>query len=106
MIRLIVNCSLVAGTVAALMAIPHPAFTKATETVLHSFGNGTDGSTPRAGVVLDTTGNLYGTTQDGGSDNAGTVFKIVPDGTESVLYSFDMTHGHNPEIDLFHDKKK
>ena len=57
-------------------------------TVLHSFGAGTDGSLPWAGVVFDAKGNLFGTTQTGGSNNAGTVYKIDTSGNESVLYSF------------------
>jgi uncharacterized repeat protein (TIGR03803 family) len=48
------------------------------ETVLHSFGGGADGSEPVAGLLLDDEGNLYGTTSYGGSDGAGTVFKLTP----------------------------
>ena len=63
------------------------------ESVLHAFECGTDGATPRAGVVIDKMGNLYGTTQDGGGDGCngggcGTVFKIASDGTEIVLHAF------------------
>ncbi len=59
------------------------------ETVLHSFAeDGTDGFYPLAGVVLDKTGNLYGTTSAGGASKYGTVFKVTPTGTETVLYSF------------------
>ncbi len=59
--------------------------------VLHSF-SGPDGSSPWAGPVLDAAGNLYGTTQWGGPENAGTVFKLTP-GTankwaQTVLYNF------------------
>ena len=43
---------------------------------------------PQAGVVRDSSGNLYGTTQNGGSSNAGTVFKVDPTGKKTVLYSF------------------
>jgi uncharacterized repeat protein (TIGR03803 family) len=46
------------------------------ETVLHNF-NGKDGSEPWAGLVLDATGNLYGTTAYGGPNGGGTVFKIA-----------------------------
>jgi uncharacterized repeat protein (TIGR03803 family) len=58
--------------------------------VLHSFGKrGTaDGSASYAGLVRDTTGNLYGTTLSGGRYGSGTVFKIDASGNESVLYSF------------------
>jgi uncharacterized repeat protein (TIGR03803 family) len=68
-----------------------------TEQILHSFDNlnGTDGYFPVAGLVFDSNGNLYGTTQDGGSgqdlEGGGTVFKLSPAGkgwTEKVLYSF------------------
>ena len=62
-----------------------------TETVLYSFcaqANCTDGSTPYGGVVIDTSGNLYGTTFGGGANGQGTVFKITPGGTETVLHSF------------------
>ena len=59
-----------------------------TETVLYSFGSGSDGANPEAGLVADSSGNLYGTTYYGGTHNRGTVFKITPQGTESVLYSF------------------
>jgi len=58
------------------------------ESVLHSFGgNSTDGAIPLAGLI-DFKGTFYGTTQNGGTYNKGTVFKISPSGTESVMYSF------------------
>jgi len=63
-----------------------------TESVLYSFSGGTDGATPWAAVTFDASGNLYGTTQYGGTSSAGTVFELVPNSngtwTESVLYSF------------------
>jgi uncharacterized repeat protein (TIGR03803 family) len=73
---------------------------KWTETVLHSFmDNGTDGFTPWGSVVLDKSGNLYGTTNAGGSTTAGcgnggcgVVFEISPAAngkwTEKVLHNF------------------
>lgn len=74
-----------------------------TERVLHSFDSATDGNFPRAGVILDTAGNLYGTTENGGANNWGTVFEVSPPGgkskpwTETVLYSFGFdTDGGNP----------
>jgi uncharacterized repeat protein (TIGR03803 family) len=59
-----------------------------TFTVLHSFGKSRDGVQPAAGVIGDSAGNLYGTTLEGGAADAGTVFRLTPDGTETVLYSF------------------
>ena len=48
------------------------------ETVLHNFKDRKNGFQPRTGLVLDTNGNLYGTTLYGGTFGAGTVFKVVP----------------------------
>jgi uncharacterized repeat protein (TIGR03803 family) len=48
-------------------------------TVLHTFNdNGTDGLNPGSGVILDASGNLYGTTSGGGAYGSGTVFEITP----------------------------
>ena len=74
--------------------------------VLHSFGNGTDGSSPRAGLVY-VHGVLYGTTYLGGTAGAGTVFSInLNDDTEKVLHSFftSRTDGASPEASLIFAK--
>ena len=63
-------------------------------TVLHTFGSSaTDGAHPTGALIEGTDGNFYGITNSGGANDIGsggdgTVFKISPDGTESVLYSF------------------
>jgi uncharacterized repeat protein (TIGR03803 family) len=49
-----------------------------TVTVLHSFGSGADGASPTGGIVRDAAGNLYSTTQAGGTYSYGTVFEIMP----------------------------
>jgi uncharacterized repeat protein (TIGR03803 family) len=49
-----------------------------TETVLHSFGNGVDGASPLYGLTADTSGNMYGATELGGTSGQGTVFKFRP----------------------------
>jgi len=67
-----------------------------TLTVLYSFTGGVDGGYPAEGLVRDSTGNLYGTTQSGGTgsctqdglNGCGTVFKVADQGAETVLYSF------------------
>ena len=58
------------------------------ETVLHSFTLMPDGAYPQAGLIRDAAGNFYGTTQEGGAYNSGTVFKLDATGKEIVLYSF------------------
>ncbi len=57
------------------------------ETILHTFV-GTDGASPRAGLVQGSDGDFYGTTSAGGTSGAGTVFKMSPAGTLTALYSF------------------
>jgi uncharacterized repeat protein (TIGR03803 family) len=58
------------------------------ETVLYSFTGGADGRYPTAGVILDSAGNLYGTTYFGGTGSHGVVYKLDPADHEAVLYSF------------------
>ena len=60
------------------------------EHVLYAFGTNsqTDGASPYGGVILDDAGNIYGSTYYGGSSGFGTVFKIEPNGSETVLYNF------------------
>jgi uncharacterized repeat protein (TIGR03803 family) len=62
-----------------------------TLTTLHSFcsqSGCTDGQYPEAGLVQGTDGNFYGTTDEGGANNSGTVFRITPGGTLTTLYTF------------------
>ena len=46
------------------------------ESVLHSFGRGTDGEYADSGLIADAAGNLYGTTATGGIHGKGTVFEL------------------------------
>jgi len=74
------------------------------ETVLWSFGNGTDGASPSAGLI-SVNGMLYGTTNIGGQYEGGTVFSLDPEtGTETVVYSFcgrqNCTDGGVPQAGL------
>jgi uncharacterized repeat protein (TIGR03803 family) len=71
-----------------------------TPTVLATF-NGTDGAFPSAGLIADTSGDLFGTTLEGGADDDGTVFEIANTvsgyaGTPIVLASFTGSDGENP----------
>ncbi|MBV8343567.1 MAG: hypothetical protein JO190_01065 [Candidatus Eremiobacteraeota bacterium] len=79
-----------------------PAGSSFTESILYSFQGGNDGGTPRAGLIADGTGALYGTTEFGGANasactspsgvaGCGTVFKLTPSGSvynETILYRF------------------
>jgi uncharacterized repeat protein (TIGR03803 family) len=62
------------------------------ESILYAFQGGTDGSNPEGGLIFDGAGNLYGTTELGGSSDAGTVFELSPTAsgpwTETQLHVF------------------
>jgi uncharacterized repeat protein (TIGR03803 family) len=58
------------------------------ESVLYAFKGASDGANPPAGVILDGSGNLYGTTASGGASDLGSVFKLSPKGDETLLHSF------------------
>lgn len=55
--------------------------------VFYTF-NFKDGSSPNGGLILDSAGNLYGTTQFGGPSNRGVIFKLSPAGQQTILYTF------------------
>jgi uncharacterized repeat protein (TIGR03803 family) len=74
------------------------------ETVLHSFGNGTDGAGPRGDLMFDAAGNIYGVAAYGGADGFGMAFKMDPSGTETALYNFTGgTDGGNPNAGMISD---
>jgi uncharacterized repeat protein (TIGR03803 family) len=60
--------------------------------------NGTNGAGPRAGLLPGADGNFYGTTYNGGSNNAGTVFELTTNGTLTTLVTlaFDTNLGAYP----------
>jgi len=69
-------------------------------TILHQFTGGSDGAWPFYGLTLDSTGNLYGVTYEGGTKGEGTVFKIDLSGTKTVLHNFSGMDGAYPEGQL------
>ena len=76
---------------------------------LYNFTGGNDGSFPSGGLIFDRSGNLYGTTANGGgAENIGSVFKLKRGTnnawTESILYGFQNTaDGVNPEAPVVMD---
>jgi uncharacterized repeat protein (TIGR03803 family) len=69
-------------------------------TVLHSF-SGPDGNYPRASMVAASDGNLYGTTEIGGTNNEGVLFRISPStGVYAVVHNFSGNSGWAPNCGL------
>jgi len=84
------------------------------ETILYNFAGGTDGEMPYASLIFDATGNLYGTTYQGGNSGCrgigcGIVFELTPGAhgkrTETILHAFqdDGVDGHQPYAGLVFD---
>jgi uncharacterized repeat protein (TIGR03803 family) len=74
---------------AASQGVVYKLNEKGTLTVLHSFAGGSsDGCYPFGAVDMDKAGVLYGTTEQCGASNAGTVWKLTKKGKETVLYNF------------------
>lgn len=83
------------------------------ETILHAFRGTKDGSNAVGGVVMDKAGNLYGATSSGTSafnchrGICGTIYKVAPDGTHTVLYTFKgREDGSDPIDTLIFDKNQ
>jgi len=73
--------------------------------VLHAFRGSPDGNHPSAGLTVDHSGSIYGTTFVGGASYYGTAFKLRPGTKERVLYSFDARYGAHPDTTLVRDVK-
>ncbi len=65
------------------------------ETFHHDLQSASDGATPKTGLTIDSSGNLYGATTTGGSGGGGTVFELTRSGNTwvfNVLYSFSSSY--------------
>jgi uncharacterized repeat protein (TIGR03803 family) len=71
-----------------------------TESTVYTFNGSPDGARPDAGLIIDSMGNLYGTTAIGGAYGAGAVYELTPlpggGWSEVILYSFSGGDGANP----------
>jgi uncharacterized repeat protein (TIGR03803 family) len=77
-------------------------------TTIHQFAGKADGFGPNGPLMLNTDGNLYGTTASGGITNtgqvgSGTVFRITPSGQFKVIHTFNGADGSGPTGTLAHD---
>lgn len=99
----------------SLLLAPPPKAVATSGQIIYTFAGGPDGANPMSDLVLDAAGNLYGTTQQGGASNCGTVFELIR--TQSgwkhqILYSFRGTRsrvnvipdGCLPEAGLVFDR--
>jgi uncharacterized repeat protein (TIGR03803 family) len=81
-----------------------------TEKVIHNFTPYLNGGNPKASLVADAQGNLYGTASDGGTYGGGVVFKLTPTAsgpwTETILHNFEggTSDGYDPQAGLVFDK--
>jgi uncharacterized repeat protein (TIGR03803 family) len=99
---------LMAGVILSAVALAKPA-----GRTIFSFGAGPKyGALPKAGLIADSSGNLYGTTQSGGTTKAGAVYELTPTDSgwkETILYSFcSVRHcrdGNLPVAPLIFDGK-
>jgi uncharacterized repeat protein (TIGR03803 family) len=74
--------------------------------VLYTFEGGADGANPLAGLLRDSAGNIYGTTEAGGTAGYGTVFQFSHNGQKTVLYNFQGgSDGSYPFAGLITDGK-
>lgn len=71
------------------------------ESVLWSFSGSPDGALPQGALIRGSDGNYYGTTQNGGTNNSGSVIKMTPAGVVTILYSlYSVTDGAFPQAAL------
>ena len=97
------RCALLLGAALSIAAFVPPV-QAAQYRVLHHF-NGSDGSYANGNLLLDSAGNLYGTTPLGGSFNHGTIYVLTRSGQFSTVHSFSGgIDGGNPGAGLTRDR--
>lgn len=104
-----VSSSVIAAAIAfALCARPAQS---QVEKIIYSFTGGTDGTQPAGSVLIDANGNLYGVTEEGGTEGAGTLYELSPGSggtwTKTVLHSFAFgtSDVYLPDSNLVFDAK-
>jgi uncharacterized repeat protein (TIGR03803 family) len=84
------------NAVATVTVVPGPS-----SVVLHSFAGGlSDGLNPNDSLIQATDGRFFGTTEQGGNGNIGTVFSMDSSGDVTLLHSFTQTDGRIPATSL------
>jgi len=73
---------------ASLALLATAAWAASTTKLIYSFAGNADGAYTDTELVMDSAGNLYGTSVQGGKSGGGTVFQITPSGAHTVLYNF------------------
>lgn len=73
---------------AAIALLASAAWAANTTKLIYSFAGGADGEYSDTELVMDSAGNLYGTSVQGGTYASGTVFQVTPEGVHTVLYNF------------------
>ncbi|HEY1614473.1 MAG TPA: choice-of-anchor tandem repeat GloVer-containing protein [Rhizomicrobium sp.] len=99
--------SLFSCALATALLVPAASVSAKDLRLLYTFQNAKDGDVPHAGLVRDNAGNFYGATYYGGAyaNGNGTVFKLAPDGTKTLLHSFSGgADGEMPSAPLLVDK--
>jgi uncharacterized repeat protein (TIGR03803 family) len=105
--------ALSAGFALAIVPLPLQPACAAGAVTLYNFcaeTNCADGSGPKSDLLVDADGNIFGTTEESGAHNDGTVFEIAKTAhgyaaAPTILASFDGAHGANPEAGLIADSQ-
>jgi len=88
--------------IVCILVFSAKVFSQSPDNVLYTFQATNDGAGPNGELVVDSAGNLYGTTAGGGPYEAGTAFELSPPTapggawTETILYNFNFNIGVNP----------